>query len=163
MNTQELPYMEEIKGFPDYYVTKCGRIFSTKKGCLKELKPALNSRKYYTVNLARNGSICSFKVHQLVAIQYLNHKPCGMVVVVDHIDNNKSNNHVSNLQLTNMRHNTVKDMKRELPTGVRLNNRKFQSRIYYNGKQHHIGMFKCPIEAGIAYQKRLAEIESEGK
>ena len=50
-------------------------------------------------------------IHQVVAIAFLNDIPDGRDIVVDHIDNNKLNNTVKNLQITAHRHNISKDRK----------------------------------------------------
>jgi hypothetical protein len=44
------------------------------------------SRKYISVSLSLNGKLKLFSVHQLVAMAFLNHKPNGNTLVVDHID-----------------------------------------------------------------------------
>ena len=64
-----------------------------------KLKPYLTGKGYLTVRLYKNKTKKDFVVHKLVAITFLNHKPNGMKIVVDHIDNNKLNNNVKNLQL----------------------------------------------------------------
>lgn len=48
-------------------------------------------------------------VHQLVAMAFLNHTPCGYEIIVDHKDNNKLNCVLNNLQLITQRENASKD------------------------------------------------------
>jgi hypothetical protein len=57
------------------------------------------SRKYISVSLSLNGKLKLFSVHQLVAMAFLNHKPNGNTLVVDHIDGDKLNNNLSNLRV----------------------------------------------------------------
>lgn len=86
--------MRRIEGF-DYCVTRDGRVYSelTKKF----LKPYRNSKGYLVVTLVSKGKKFTKKVHRLVAMTYLdNNDP--LKVEVNHIDLNKENNSVSNLE-----------------------------------------------------------------
>ena len=44
-------------------------------------------------------------IHKLVAYAFLNHKPCGYKLVVNHIDRNKENNNLYNLEIIFQREN----------------------------------------------------------
>ena len=46
-----------------------------------------------------NGGYKCYGVHQLVAMAFLDHVPNGHTLVVDHINDVKSDNRLSNLQL----------------------------------------------------------------
>ena len=46
------------------------------------------------------------QVHQMVAESFLNHIPCGYKLVVNHIDFNRTNNAVQNLELVSARENS---------------------------------------------------------
>ena len=74
----------------DCYVAENGNITQNDK----EIKPYLNGG-YMTVKLKING-LKVMRVHRLVALAFIpnpDNKPC-----VDHIDGNKLNNHVNNLE-----------------------------------------------------------------
>lgn len=100
------------------------------------------------------------QIHQLVAICFLDHIPCGYKIVVDHKDNNPLNNNLSNLQLISQRENASKDIKRELPLGVYKNGNRFQSRIDFNGRDIYLGTFDTPKEASEYYKNALKSIEN---
>ena len=90
---------KNVKGFEDYEVSELGNVKSLKLGKERILKNSIDKKGYYKVNLSNKGKTKTFKVHKLVAMAFLNHKPCGYKIVVDHIDNNPLNNNVENLQL----------------------------------------------------------------
>ena len=85
--------MKEIKGFPDYFVTEDGRVFSTKKGELRELKLCGTGYKHVTLI---NGQRKYPSVHRLVAEAYIPNP--DNLPEVNHIDENKLNNNVDNLE-----------------------------------------------------------------
>ncbi len=150
----------KIEGFKDYEISNIGRVKSLKYEKEKILKTTANRGGYYTVFLRENNKTSAKMIHQIIAIAFLNHKPNRFITVVDHIDNNKLNNNVENLQLITARENSTKDRKSEF-TGVQKKiNGKFQAKIKLNGKNIHLGMFKTSKEAGEAYQKALLLIKN---
>lgn len=68
------------------------------------LRPIKNNTGYYQVILAKNGRARHFLVHRLVAAAFCEH-PEGCDVV-NHIDNNPSNNNCTNLEYTTHKGNT---------------------------------------------------------
>ena len=74
----------------------------------KIMKPFLSKSGYFIIRLNKNKIGKTHSIHQLVAIAFLNHKPCGYLLVVDHIDNNRLNNNLSNIQIVTNRENTSK-------------------------------------------------------
>jgi hypothetical protein len=159
----ELPKMERIKGFPDYSITRCGRVFSHRTSVFKELKPSLSVNGYKQITLRQGNTPRPIKLHQILAIHFLNHELNGLISVVDHIDGDRLNNKLSNLQIISTRENCSKDKPdRGLMLGVCLTPYgRYRSRIEIEGKRCNIGTFDTPEEAGQAYQSKLAEIESE--
>lgn len=159
---KDIPEFEGI-----YQVSNLGNVKSLnyrKKGIAKLLSKNLNTNKRYRVNLCKNGRCFpNSKIHQLVAIAFLTHKPCGHKIVVDHIDNNRQNDKLYNLQLISNRENTIKDIKGGTSkyTGVCWNKRqgKWQGAISFYGKAKHLGYFTKELEAANAYKKALKEYE----
>jgi len=168
---ENLEIWKDIIGYEGLYqVSSFGRVKSLGgkiggKGAIskeKILKNNLDSNGYYIVNLCKNSIQKTFKIHKLVAINFLGHIPNGFKIVVDHLNNDKTNNHVSNLQLISSRLNSSKDKKKGSSkfTGVswNKNNNKWVSHIRINGKSKYLGSFDNEIEASEAYQKALNEI-----
>lgn len=151
-----------IDGYENYQVSSLGRVKSlnyNKTGKEKLLKPLLNNRCYYHVVLCKNGVGNTKKIHQLVAIAFLNHIPCGHKLVVDHINDNTKDNRVENLQIITQRENVCRNQGRysSLYKGVCFDKstKKWMSRIVINGKTNYLGLFTCEIEASNAYQNKL--------
>lgn len=91
--------MKEI--FDLYEVTKDGRVFSKRSG--KELKGYLDGNGYRMIGPRIDGKKYQLKVHRLVAIKYIpnpNNYP-----QINHIDGDKVNNNVDNLEWCSPKHN----------------------------------------------------------
>ena len=101
INTNEI--WKDVKGYNGkYQISNCGRVWSKKRQIY--LKPAENNNGYLSVMLyAPNGKGKRELVHRLVAINFLdnpNNYPC-----VNHKDENKQNNHVTNLEWCSHKYN----------------------------------------------------------
>ena len=90
-------------------------------------------------------------VHHLVAYVFLNFKASGITygnsLIIDHIDNNKTNNNLSNLQVITHKENIRKDRKYKESYGVYFDGKKYDSYKYDNGKKLHLGRFNTFNEA----------------
>lgn len=156
---------KNIKDFPNYRVSNYGDIKSLERKvdngyCIrtvkeKILKKTLNHRGYYYVTLYNDFGYKRFPVHKLVAIGFLNHTPCGMIEVVDHINNNPKDNRVENLQIITQRENSSKDKKgytsRYVGVGWSNYHKKWRARIQLNGIDKHLGWYGSEEEARDVY------------
>ena len=155
---QQREEFRSISGYEGLYeVSNFGNVKSLTND--KILKPCLGSRGYYMVRVYKDNKGNTMSIHVLVAMAFLGHKPDGYKIVVDHIDNNKLNNHVSNLQLISNRENTSKDKKNGTSkyTGVTWYNasNKWLAQIAINSKKKNLGLFETEDEAHETYQKAL--------
>lgn len=122
---------------------------------------------YLCVNLSQRGKVKNVEIHKLVAMSFLGHKPCKHEIVVDHIDNNKINNTVSNLQLVSNRRNSSKDQKSHNRSsrfvGVTFNKdaKKWKACIRIERRQYFIGYFETEEEASEWYQAALRNKHAE--
>ena len=154
----------DIPGYESLYqVSNFGNVKSFRNGThglrteAKLLKPGKNNTGYLGVVLIKNGKRTSIKVHQLVAITFLNHKPNRYEKVVNHIDNNPLNNYLHNLELVTPRYNT--SCHRIDPGVIWDKSRdKWQTRIVINKKTVHLGRYIDKKDAINIYQKALANI-----
>lgn len=128
----------------------------------RTLKQTRGKNGYLHVSFSVKGVRKLCYVHQLVAMAFLGHTPCGYRKVVDHLNNIRSDNRVGNLQITDVRTNSSKDAKGTLPTGVNFNKRSkkkpYRARIQINGVRVHLGSFPTVEEAHQAYLNKLQEI-----
>ena len=85
-----------IKGFPDYEVTSKGEVYSYKNGERKLLKPAVSGSGYHGLSLSNGKEKKAVQVHRLVAMSFLPNPK--KLEIVNHIDGNKTNNALSNLE-----------------------------------------------------------------
>lgn len=95
--------MKKIKGFENYGITSCGRVWSFKSN--KFLKPRINRYGYFQVSLCGNGKKTAM-IHRLVAEAYIPNP--NNYDTVDHIDNIKAHNYIGNLQWLTHADNNIK-------------------------------------------------------
>lgn len=161
--TLSVEEFKDVVGYEGHYqISNLGAVKSLKRNSEKLISPSIDKTKgYYRVCLYKNNKRKSFYIHQLVAIAFLGHKPNGNKLVVDHIDNNKTNNKVENLQVISSRENSSKDQWRRNPTstftGVSLNKskNKWESSILVNGSSFHLGYFNNESMAAQEYMNAL--------
>lgn len=119
----------------------------------------INKRGYVRARIKRVEVL----VHRAIWILHNGAIPSGLVV--DHINGNRIDNRIENLQLLTDRQNAAKIKSnksntsgfrgvREMPSGK--NARRWAAQVRFNKKQLHLGRFSCPISAGFAaHRKRL--------
>lgn len=85
---------KQIDRYPNYWVSTYGRVYSVKRGII--LKPFHDSWGYLNVVLRNENGGHTTKVARLVALAFIPN-PCNKEQV-NHIDGDKENNHVENLE-----------------------------------------------------------------
>jgi hypothetical protein len=150
---------KELSEYPGYAVSSFGRVKSFNERFEKIRKNVNHISGYYYVRLCKNGIKKTIAVHKLVSMAFLNHIPCGMQKTVNHKDFNKLNNYVNNLEIvTNRENNNRKHLKHSSQyTGVSWNKskNKWEVKIYFNKKLHHLGRFENEYDAHLVYENKL--------
>lgn len=159
-------------------VTKCGRVkkvqkewygnHSSKYGEIDVLKLKPTNNGYLRINVQIKGlKPKSLLFHSILASAFLGYKWNGQKNVVDHINRNRLDNSLQNLQVISQRENINKDIlkykKSNLPLGVcfRKSSNRYFSTIQIDKKYINLGTFDTPEEASNAYKTKLKEIENK--
>lgn len=163
-----------------YEISNFGRVKSLAKewlsgnGCASRkpdtiMKSVVNGNGYKCVNLYRNRKHRFCKIHHLVWGAFGDKKRDGRKFQIDHLDENKLNNRIDNLQLLSQRQNLSKYHKTQVRsseyTGVywRKNRNKWGVSIYANGKNRHLGYFTDELKASNEYLRALKEFNETGE
>jgi len=146
-----------------YQVSNLGRVKSLRFNKEKILKGTKGFHGYITVSLFKNKQRKTKKVHQIVAESFLNHRSCGLELVVNHKNFNKQDNRVDNLEVVTQRQNTnqkhIKSSSRYIGVDLHKKSNKWRSCIWINGRQVYLGLFDKEIDASKAYKRKLHEIK----
>ena len=149
---------KDIPGYEGHYLaSNLGNIKSLKNGKEKILSKLKNHKNYFFVRLSLNNKKKIFKVHQLVAMAFLNHEPCGLKRVVDHINNNVSDNRLSNLRIISNRDNCHR-VKNGLNTSKYIGviydkiKKRWRAQASIKNKRFHIGYYSDEETAAKAYK-----------
>lgn len=165
----------DVKGFEGVYmISNNGRVKSLERyiewrGTLKlkkemYLKASPNSDGYLQVVLYYNKKKKSCKVHKLIAEAFMNHTPCGLDVVVDHINNIKTDNRIENLQLVSNRYNATKDkVNKSGYMGVcwDKSRNKWLVGLRYGGKKVNLGRYSNIEDASVVANRAYVLVANE--
>jgi len=164
---------KEIPGYENLYMaSNLGRVksmnrvipsprgsgVSNLKG--KILSAGLRKDGYRSVVLSKSSKRKTFKVSVLVAMAFLEFKPCGHLLHVNHINKDKRDDRLCNLEVLDPFEHKNKDLDRSGMTskfpGVHLSkrNNKWVAQITIKGKSHQIGTFTTEEDAALAYIER---------
>ena len=161
----EFKFISRYKNY--YYVTKDGRVFSTdrKVRCHKDssriipgkqLKGTRDKDGYLYVNLRFEGVSRNERIHRLV----LEHFVGISDLVVDHLNGNKEDNRLQNLEYVTSQENTrryhiFKKGSKDL-VGVNFNKSQSTYKVtrWIDGKLKHFGTFKN-IQDAVEFNKSL--------
>lgn len=153
-----------------YEITSDGRVISYTKELPYERKLVPDKNGYFTVNFTERccGDVKVYckKIHRLVAEAFIPNP--HMYPQVNHIDGNKQNNNVNNLEWCtneyNYQHmllNNLKPLGKAYKCnttglyGVRLKGKMYEARIKRNNTVYALGMYKTEEEANEVVQEEL--------
>lgn len=153
---------KDVKGYEGLYqVSDFGRVKSLRRNII--LKGGITCKGYrgYVFYKDKNNKKTVY-AHKLVAIMFLNHKPAGHKNVVNHINHNKTDNRLENLEVISQRenchHEKIKGTSKYRGVSWDKVNKKWKAQIHHKGKGVNLGRYNTELEAHNAYQKELNRI-----
>ena len=154
---------KSVEGFEQYLVSNTGRVISIKHKA-KELKPQKDAVGYYhyrlypvdqrfgTYGKGRGKRPKLYKVHTLVAEHFLDKPKSKVKLEINHLDGNKANNHVDNLEFCtrqeNMAHSWSTGLHNDAPYKAA---EKRRNPCYAKLPDGTIEYFESRLHAGLAY------------
>ena len=142
---------KDIPGYEGLYqASNLGRILSLKFAKTRILRLRKNNYGYFLVTLRNCNKSKTFSVHRLVLLAFVGKSD----LVVDHINEIKTDNRLCNLEYVTYEENAERycRKRRVLPKGVSYSKTRKKYLAYYrsNRKQISIGWFTNKEEAGKA-------------
>lgn len=141
---------KQVKNYENLYeISTNGLIRNYKTKLILNFKPRPDG--YIRVGLSKNNKQTYFYLARLVYITFKGIENNNFEI--NHIDKNKLNNNLNNLELISSRENSchrskLNPKKSSIYNGVsKLKNNSFRSYIYFNGKQVTLGTYITEIEA----------------
>lgn len=146
-----------INNAPDYEVSDKGRIRNSKTGRI--IKTRVNKRGYENVCLHNNGNRITTRVHRIVAENFYDGNHDGYDV--NHIDGNKVNNSVDNLEWCTRKENIAHAYR----TGLKKEPDKVKVRVVETGEEYDslvacsraIGGDRCQIHRCLLGKERTCK------
>ena len=179
MIEKEKEIWKDVPGYEGYYkVSNMGNVISLNRtitcsdGSVRFIKErsigAVRDNGYRCVSLSKDNISKSTTVAQVVAVAFLNHKPDGHTLVVDHINGKRTDDRARNLRIVTNRENNSSCYRSDRGrlssrfTGVYWSKsaKKWSARIRYKGIMNSLGCFTIESDASDAYQKALSKIEN---
>ncbi len=153
-----------IEDFENYEVSNLGNVRN--KQTKKILKPCDSKKGYKLLSLSKNGKWCTKQVHRIVAQAFIpnpHNKP-----IVDHKDNDRTNNKVENLRWCSSEENSW-NRKSSNPLGKGISYwpspdkswAEFRATIYHKGINYDLGDFWTQEEAQQARYEKAKELFGE--
>lgn len=165
---------KDIPGYEGYYqVSSFGRVksvdrISYKNGIPLNLKGKIlkirrSSNGYISVVLSKDAVRKSSRTHLLVALSFWGYKRIGNKLDVNHIDGNRENNNLSNLEIVTHRDNCsvcyrsdkIGSTSKFVGVSWSKERKKWVAQIGINGKQTSLGRYTNEEDAAAAYQNAL--------
>lgn len=155
---------KNIDGYLNYQVSNLGRVRNSFTGRI--LKQQTSHQGYLVISLRDDSKKHKYSVHRLVAKEFIPN-PLNLPQI-DHIDNEKTNNTITNLRWVNNSQNQMNMPKRNgvftsVYKGVNWHkgHQAWVARVGFENKRIHLGDFETAKEAAKAYNEKATELFGE--
>ena len=139
--------IKTIPGFPDYACDEAGNVYRRKNGKLIPKSFSVDKDGCHLVKMSNGKGKFSHTVQRIIAQTFLPDWNEGLAVL--HIDEDKTNNKLSNLMLLTMQDKAAVQCK-----GYSLtSSNKWAASIKINGRKTYLGSFETEEDARLAYLK----------
>ena len=150
---------KKIDGYDNYEISNLGNVRNIDTG--KVLKTQKNRYGYYLVSLRKVGIKQTLKIHRLVALHFIPNPE--NLREIDHINQDKANNSISNLRWISRSNNNRNRPKKQNTSskfmGVSFHKGagKYRAEIRINNKHKYIGLYETEEDAGKAWDDYVKE------
>jgi len=144
-----------IKNYNKYLVSDLGRIKRNYKSSELILKPQLSNAGYLRVQLSRDDKYIKYSVHRLVLMTF---KPTQIKLETNHINGNKTDNRLSNLEWVTPSQNIKHAYKNKLRTAVTGENCSWAKL-----KEQDVKSIRFAFKSGFWNMRQLAELYKVNK
>lgn len=167
---------KDVVGYEGLYqVSNMGRVSSVKRECVyfkngnrvvarlkkKLLTPSLTKKGYHVVGLSRDRLNLIF-IHKIVMTTFVGP---NNGLEIDHLNQNKTDNRLSNLEYVTTRENICRYRKNSQSSSeyvgvskIQYSN-KWRARIFIKGAHVYLGRFNTEQEAASAYDNKLKSLQ----
>lgn len=157
-----LPRLERLNEVLKYDSSTGIFVWRVSRGTKMSGRSAGNKFKDGYVRVGIDGQL--YAAHRLAWLMHYGCEP-PLDAHVDHINNVRSDNRISNLRIANPAQNKCNSLTRSDNKagikGVRLRHNRWEARIFINKRHISIGWFLTAEEARAAYAKRASEAFGE--
>lgn len=94
-----------VEGTSNYYISKCGKLFSTSGKRLKRLKVQINPDGYEKCTIFKNGKRKDSSIHRLIGLTWIR-RPPGKTQI-NHKNGIKTDNRIENLEWVTLQENNA--------------------------------------------------------
>ncbi len=127
----------------NYIIYSDGRVWSVRRNKFK--KPSLTKTGYFYIRIYNK----IYKIHRLVAQYFINNP--NNFKIVNHINGDKQDNRVENLEWCTQRQNVLYYHNSKFPGVFLRPSGRYGSQVHIKNKNIHLGTFDTPEEASEAY------------
>ena len=153
--------MKEVKEFPNYYITSNGDVISKRMN--KPISKWVDNVGYYQCIMYKEGKRNYKRIHRVMAETFLMKSEKDAQLDVNHIDGNKLNNNINNLELVNNSQNTQHGYNQGL---YKTNKRSVAVKVYKKSDSKVVNIYKSIREASVKLdlnRKTISAIMFDGK